>query len=172
MFKKERYPHGGFTLIELLVVVLIIGILAAIALPQYKQVVLRSKFAKVKANVQALAAAMERYYMVNNKYTDFSRLDVEVKDTVTEKYYTNGYGDIGGDLYDSSGRYILNYYTILSSSNYDAAYGQNVKKGVYYCIAYNRPGLYEFLKKICQSETGRTEDDYAYQDGSYTWYAY
>ena len=157
----------------MLVVVLIIGILAAIALPQYKQVVLRSKFAKVKANVQALASAMERYYLVNNAYPpSFSRLDVEVKNTATEKYYTNGKGDIGVDLYDSSGRYMLNYYIILSSSNYTTYYGQNVKKGVFYCIAYNRPGLYEFLKKICQSETGRTEDDYAYQNGASTWYAY
>ena len=67
----------GFTLIEMLVVVLIIGVLAAIALPQYKKAVTKSKAAKMQTLLAQFIQSMERYYLVEGKYpSSFDDLDI------------------------------------------------------------------------------------------------
>ena len=70
---QKSFPGGknaGFTLIELLVVVLIIGILAAIALPKYELAVEKSRASEALANIKSLAAAQRLYFMSNGVYTD------------------------------------------------------------------------------------------------------
>ncbi len=77
----------GFTLLELLVVVLIIGILAGIALPQYKKALLKSRATEAINTLKAIQDAQQRYFLSNGAYvhhtTDLTPLDIEIK----EGYY-------------------------------------------------------------------------------------
>ncbi len=67
----SRGKEQGFTLIELLVVVAIIGILAAIAIPQYATYKQQAADSKAKSDLHNMATAMEAYYGSNgNKYTN------------------------------------------------------------------------------------------------------
>lgn len=66
----------GFTLIELLVVVLIIGILAAVAVPQYQKAVDQSKFVKITVLVDAIRNAQKVFYLANGRYaSNWGELD-------------------------------------------------------------------------------------------------
>lgn len=71
--------RSAFTLIELLVVVLIIGILAAIALPQYNKAVEKTRAAQAVVLVRSLYDAQQRYFMANGQYnTSFDGLDISL----------------------------------------------------------------------------------------------
>ncbi len=74
-----REQRGGFTLIELLVVVLIIGILAAVAVPQYQKAVVRSRLATMLPVLKSIAEAEDVYYLANGVYTiDARELSLEM----------------------------------------------------------------------------------------------
>jgi len=59
----------GFTLIELLIVVVIIGILTAIAIPQFRSTKGKAHAAALKSDLRNLATAEEAYFYTNNMYT-------------------------------------------------------------------------------------------------------
>ena len=66
--RARRAASAGFTLIELLVVVLIIGILASLAVPQYFKVVERSRVTEAANFAGVLRSAQERYMARNGNY--------------------------------------------------------------------------------------------------------
>ena len=134
MLKTNKYPHGGFTLIELLVVVLIIGILAAIALPQYQLAVGKAKFTTLKDNARAIKNALDRYYLVNSTYTtNLDDLDVEIN---------------SNDMYC----YIFNNTSYcqkrISGVNMEFGIGLNENK---YCNAFSQED--DIANRICKQET-------------------
>ena len=82
---------GGFTLIELLVVVLIIGILAAMALPQYFKAVERSRMTEAVTLMDSVVKAQRRKWMQTNRYARrFQGLDVSPKGASGSIYFTKG----------------------------------------------------------------------------------
>ena len=86
----------GFTLIELLVVVLIIGILAAMAMPQYFKAVERSRMSEAVTLLGNIAQAQQRKYLQINKYaTAYTGLDVAPKGASGAVFYTKGCATTG-----------------------------------------------------------------------------
>ena len=83
----------GFTLIELLVVVLILGILAAMAMPQYFKAVERSRMSEAVSLLNSIAGAQQRKYLQINSYVDDYRgLDVAPAGATGNSYTTSDNG--------------------------------------------------------------------------------
>ena len=79
MKENNKNNKLGFTLLELLVVVLIIGILAAIALPQYNKFVRNTSYANMLQILKTVVTAEQSFYITNNSYTtDWNNLDISL----------------------------------------------------------------------------------------------
>ncbi len=89
--KKSTTSKGGFTLVELMIVVAIIGILAAMAIPDYLNFNTRVKQSEAKANLAGIYTGQIGYFTENGSYTDdFSVLGWQPQ-TIIRYYY-----DLGG----------------------------------------------------------------------------
>ena len=80
----RHHSRAGFTLIELLIVVVILGILAAIAVPKFGSTKGKAYSATLKSDLRNLATAQEAYYYDNGTYTgDLNLLNVSPSTGVT-----------------------------------------------------------------------------------------
>ncbi|MGN0024924.1 MAG: type IV pilin protein [Candidatus Avelusimicrobium sp.] len=143
------YQKRGFTLIELLVVVLIIGILSAVALPQYTKAVEKSRAVQAVVLVKSIRDAAEIYYMANGTYpSSIDDLDIERPAMVKDFEWDNS-----GEWKD--GRFSLRHtsdpdYYIIASGAERTSSGVGVPieflKGKVYCSSSNTKGL-----QVCKS---------------------
>ena len=117
---KYKNNSQGFTLIELLVVILIIGILAAVALPQYKLAVAKTRFAQLIVLGRSLYDAQKIYFLANGEYADtLDKLDILPAGSLSEnkKAVTNdqAFCSYNGSYHELYCQHILRPYIDMST---------------------------------------------------------
>ena len=87
----------GFTLLEVMIVVIIIGVLAALALPNYITALEKGRSGEAATNVGAIRTAVDRYWYQNSTCPAITGLDIEDPNNQTNRLYNYYLSDNGTD---------------------------------------------------------------------------
>lgn len=146
---------GGFTLMELLVVVLLIGILSAVAFPQYQLVMDKIRFRQYTPVMTGLLRAQQAYFASNGTYT----MDVDALDWDIPHKSRGSIGDHKTlTLPDGSWLRLMGSAAYLECYRADCGYQYylDYASGKQYCNAL--PSRTRNMK-LCQSLSGRREPE-------------
>lgn len=85
-----RSRYAGFTMIEVMIAVVIVAILAAIALPSYRDYIQRGKITEATTNLSDLRVKLEQFYQDNRRYGTAGACGVAMPAAATVRYFTYG----------------------------------------------------------------------------------
>lgn len=108
--------HKGFTLIELMIVVAVIAILAAIAIPSYLGIQRRAARSEAKANLEAIALALEGYMAENNDYGPVGTYVYICGDNCTKSAFAPAFIPGLGTIANLGGGYDYNYQITVTTA--------------------------------------------------------
>ncbi len=168
--------NKAFTLIELLVVVLIIGILAAVAVPQYQKAVWKSRFVQAKIMARKIADAEEVYYLANGAYTDdYTQLSLDLPTKwVDDHNHMVGFSWGSCTMSANQATQRASVYCVLPNrylSYYVDYQNSSYRQGKTFCLATGlsgKPATTDINYQICKSDTN---DPYpaSWGDNTYGW---